>query len=152
MDFRGTLIAVVCVFGLAGCSSPSQAPVPSATAATGSSTSSATVEAAPPANWEGATAFIKAFVARDFSKARKYVARGDAADRYLTHQRSMDRARAAAGQPVRKGGKVTLDTSTGTMSFTLDGATVLWRDWRFDEQGRIVGWSIDLGRVTLPIL
>lgn len=63
----------------------------------------------------------------------------------------MDRARAAAGQPVRKGGKVTVDTSAGTMSFTLDGAKVVWRDWRFDEQGRIVGWSIDLGKVTLPI-
>lgn len=63
----------------------------------------------------------------------------------------MDQVRAAAGQPVRKGGKVMVDTRTGTISFTLDGATVRWRDWRFDEQGRIVGWSIDLGRVALPI-
>lgn len=150
VDSWGTLIAVVCVFGLAGCSSPSQPPVPSAPAATRSSASS-TVAPPQPSNWNGATAFTKAFVARDFNKARTYVAKGNAADRYLTHQRSMDQARAAAGQPVGKGGRVRVDPSAGTVSFTLDGAKVVWRDWRFDEQGRIEGWSIDLGLVTLPI-
>lgn len=83
--------------------------------------------------------------------ARQYVAVGGAADRYLTHQQSMDRARAAARRPLPKGGAVTVDTSTGTVGFTLDGATVVWNDWRFDAQGRIVGWSIDVGKVTFPI-
>ena len=105
----------------------------------------------PPAAWARVESFVSAFVSRDYDKARTHVAEKLAAWRYLAHQELVDAERKSKGKQPAERRDATFDADQGRVVFLVDGVATTWTDWRFDDQGKIRSWAIDLGKVKLRI-
>lgn len=147
---RWAALVVSVLVGVVGCSaSPTPPSSPGASQSPGAPAPVATP--IPPAAWARVESFVAAFVSRDYRKARTYAAEKRAAWRYLAHQELIDGERKSKGKRPAERRDPTFDEAQGRVVFLVDGVPTTWTDWRFDDQGKVSSWAIDLGKVKLRI-
>lgn len=93
-------------------------------------------------DWAGVGLFADAVMAEDLATAQQYVVPGSPAARYLRFQSDLAAADPARGTPSPGTWAVNVDRHLGEVTLGVAGATpVVWTDWRFAPDGRILQWS-----------
>lgn len=93
-------------------------------------------------DWTAVGLFVDAVLADDLAAAGAYVVPGSPAARYLQFQADFAAADPARGKPSPGTWAVNVDRHLGEVTLGVIGATpVVWTDWRFAPDGRILQWS-----------
>nr|NLI49768.1 hypothetical protein [Propionibacterium sp.] len=114
----------------------SQAPSPGPTTATSRGAGEVT------GDWTAVGLFVDAVMAENRDAAARYVVPDSPAARYLRFQADFAGADPARSTPSPGTWAVNVDKHLGEVTLGVVGATpVVWTDWRFAPDGRILQWS-----------
>lgn len=138
------LLALALLLPLAGCGAPSTAVTPAVPAAASAAASTAP-SASPPStvdNWANAVKFSELVLGNKHDQARPYASPGSPADRYVTHQIAGREAIAAGGGPATAKETPTVNAEAHTVSFPSGDEEAVWKDFTYDADGKVTGWTL----------
>ncbi len=93
-------------------------------------------------DWDGVGAFTHAVLAQDTAAAARYVSADSPASRYLAYSDDLTAAASGEVTPGSSNWTVKVDKHLGEVTMSLvDGTSLTWTDWRFDDAGKILQWS-----------